>query len=192
MPPAAGAAPARSPRGRAPAALTKPREKVSPYDFKRPERVGKEQMRALANAARGLWPKFRRRALGAAAQHRRSQADQRRSVDLQRVRVQPGESDLLQPAAGRAAGRQPDSRHQPVDRLSDHRPAVGRRPRKRTVGPAAADRDRAAAGLADHDAVSARAETRLVERVGPRAFGRAASKAIRNWCRSCRRTKWSC
>ena len=25
----------------------RPREKVTPYDFKRPERVGKEQMRAL-------------------------------------------------------------------------------------------------------------------------------------------------
>ena len=39
-----------SPAGAAHAA--RPREKVTPYDFKRPERVGKEQMRALQIAAR--------------------------------------------------------------------------------------------------------------------------------------------
>ena len=36
------------------------REKITPYDFKRPERVGKEQMRAPADAARGFRPQFRR------------------------------------------------------------------------------------------------------------------------------------
>ncbi len=84
-----------------------------------------------AVAARRLRPQLRRGPLGAAAQHRRGQADQRRSAHLQRVRLQPGEPDLLQPAAGRAAGRQPDPRHQPVDPLPDHRPAAGRRQRQR-------------------------------------------------------------
>src|SRR5271169_169451 len=36
----------------------KPREKVSPYDFKRPERVGKEQMRALQTLHEGFGRNF--------------------------------------------------------------------------------------------------------------------------------------
>ena len=35
-------------------AVAKPREKVTPYDFKRPERVGKEQMRALQTLHEGF------------------------------------------------------------------------------------------------------------------------------------------
>ena len=135
-------------------AAAKHREKVTPYDFKRPERVGKEQMRALANAARGLRPQLRRRPVGPAAEHRRGEAHQRRSAHLQRVRLQPGKPHLLQPPEGRAAGRQPDPRRQPLDPLSDHRPPAGRRPRGRSLGPPAADGNRAAAGVADHRAVS--------------------------------------
>jgi flagellar motor switch protein FliM len=52
--PAAAAAPRRAP----PPAPPKPREKVSPYDFKRPERVGKEQMRALQTLHEGFGRNF--------------------------------------------------------------------------------------------------------------------------------------
>ena len=44
---------------RAPAAAAaRPREKVTPYDFKRPERVGKEQMRALQTLHEGFGRNF--------------------------------------------------------------------------------------------------------------------------------------
>lgn len=42
----------------APASLLKAREKVTPYDFKRPERVGKEQMRALQTLHEGFGRNF--------------------------------------------------------------------------------------------------------------------------------------
>ena len=38
---------ASSPALRPPGSIARPGAKISPYDFKRPERVGKEQMRAL-------------------------------------------------------------------------------------------------------------------------------------------------
>lgn len=38
--------------------LPKPREKITPYDFKRPERVGKEQMRALQTLHEGFGRNF--------------------------------------------------------------------------------------------------------------------------------------
>ena len=38
--------------------LVKPREKITPYDFKRPERVGKEQMRALQTLHEGFGRNF--------------------------------------------------------------------------------------------------------------------------------------
>src|SRR6187397_2624932 len=44
----------RQPSARAP----RPREKVTPYDFKRPERVGKEQMRALQSLHEGFGRNF--------------------------------------------------------------------------------------------------------------------------------------
>ena len=67
-----GAVPAGEPPRKPPAAIGG--EKITPYDFKRPERVGKEQMRALADAARGFRPQLRRRAVRLAAEHRRGQA----------------------------------------------------------------------------------------------------------------------
>jgi len=42
----------------APRAALKPREKITTYDFKRPERVGKEQMRALQSLHEGLGRNF--------------------------------------------------------------------------------------------------------------------------------------
>jgi flagellar motor switch protein FliM len=51
---AAPAAPV--PAGRSP--LAGPREKITPYDFKRPERVGKEQMRALQTLHEGFGRNF--------------------------------------------------------------------------------------------------------------------------------------
>jgi flagellar motor switch protein FliM len=52
----AAAAPAHVARAANPAAKT--REKISPYDFKRPERVGKEQMRALQSLHEGFGRNF--------------------------------------------------------------------------------------------------------------------------------------
>jgi len=49
--------PRRAPAA-APSAAARPREKVSPYDFKRPERVGKEQMRALQTLHEGFGRNF--------------------------------------------------------------------------------------------------------------------------------------
>ena len=49
---------APAPRRAVPAAPSKLRDKVSPYDFKRPERVGKEQMRALQTLHEGFGRNF--------------------------------------------------------------------------------------------------------------------------------------
>ena len=48
----AGAKPA------APPTVSRPRDKITPYDFKRPERVGKEQMRALQSLHEGFGRNF--------------------------------------------------------------------------------------------------------------------------------------
>lgn len=52
--PSAPAAPIPAPGG----TPSKPREKITPYDFKRPERVGKEQMRALQTLHEGFSRNF--------------------------------------------------------------------------------------------------------------------------------------
>ncbi|MBN1909563.1 MAG: flagellar motor switch protein FliM [Pirellulales bacterium] len=60
-PAAAAAEPAKSASGAHPAMQPmpgRPREKVTPYDFKRPERVGKEQMRALQTLHEGFGRNF--------------------------------------------------------------------------------------------------------------------------------------
>jgi flagellar motor switch protein FliM len=54
---AAVPAPVEGGSGGAPAAA-RPREKIGPYDFKRPERVGKEQMRALQTLHEGFGRNF--------------------------------------------------------------------------------------------------------------------------------------
>jgi len=46
------------PRSAAPPPPLRPREKITPYDFKRPERVGKEQMRALQTMHEGFGRNF--------------------------------------------------------------------------------------------------------------------------------------
>ena len=50
------------------AAGPRPREKITPYDFKRPERVGKEQMRALQTLHEGFGRNFGAALSGPAAQ----------------------------------------------------------------------------------------------------------------------------
>jgi flagellar motor switch protein FliM len=56
---ATAAAPTVSPAiGAGPKPPARPREKVTPYDFKRPERVGKEQMRALQSLHEGFGRNF--------------------------------------------------------------------------------------------------------------------------------------
>ncbi|MDA1052514.1 MAG: flagellar motor switch protein FliM [Planctomycetota bacterium] len=57
MDPAAAAAPHPTPTRTTPAG-SRSREKVTPYDFKRPERVGKEQMRALQSLHEGFGRNF--------------------------------------------------------------------------------------------------------------------------------------
>ena len=54
----AAAAPADLPQMAAGGPPPKPREKITPYDFKRPERVGKEQMRALQTLHEGFGRNF--------------------------------------------------------------------------------------------------------------------------------------
>lgn len=54
---ATATATAPAPRAAAPAPM-RPREKITPYDFKRPERVGKEQMRALQTMHEGFGRNF--------------------------------------------------------------------------------------------------------------------------------------
>jgi flagellar motor switch protein FliM len=54
-PPSPASAPAEPSPG---AAVRRPREKVVPYDFKRPERVGKEQIRALQTLHEGFGRNF--------------------------------------------------------------------------------------------------------------------------------------
>jgi flagellar motor switch protein FliM len=49
---------AAAPVAASPPAASKPREKVTPYDFKRPERVGKEQMRGLQTLHEGFSRNF--------------------------------------------------------------------------------------------------------------------------------------
>ena len=147
-----------------------------PLRLQAPGTRGQGADAGLADAARGLRPQLRRRALRPAAEHRRGQAHQRRPVDLQRVRLQPGEPQLLQPAQGRAAGRQPDSRHQPLDPLSDHRPPPGRRAGNGPAGPAPAHGDRTAAGLADHRPVPGGTAACLGERARPEAVGPASGE----------------
>ncbi len=49
---------AAGPRKSAPAPPPRPKEKITPYDFKRPERVGKEQMRALQTMHEGFGRNF--------------------------------------------------------------------------------------------------------------------------------------
>ncbi len=53
-------APTEAPQAAAPAGFTpnKSRDKITPYDFKRPERVGKEQMRALQTLHEGFGRNF--------------------------------------------------------------------------------------------------------------------------------------
>jgi len=55
---AAATLPQAEARPLAPPVPTKPREKITPYDFKRPERVGKEQMRALQTLHEGFGRNF--------------------------------------------------------------------------------------------------------------------------------------
>ncbi len=97
-----------------------PKARILAYDFKRPERVGKEQMRALQSLHEGLG-----RNLGLSfsslANDYRSQVDQCRPIDLQRVRLQFGDSDLLQSLEADAVGGKLDSRYQPFPSLSDYR-----------------------------------------------------------------------
>ena len=68
---------ARTPAAEAPDLPVKIREKITPYDFKRPERVGKEQMRRFADAARGFRPQLCGGTVGDAAEHGGSETHQR-------------------------------------------------------------------------------------------------------------------
>src|SRR5688572_17720206 len=58
IPAPAAAAATAAPAAQRAAAPTKPREKITSYDFKRPERVGKEQMRSLQTMHEGFGRNF--------------------------------------------------------------------------------------------------------------------------------------
>ena len=76
---------------------------VSVYDFKRPERVSKEQMRTFQAMHDGFSREFGAVLERHASHDRRSEAVERRPADLRRIRLQPGEHDLLQRDASRRA-----------------------------------------------------------------------------------------
>ena len=168
----------------------KPRERVQPYDFKRPQRVDKEQLRALQM----LHERFARvwgGTVGLVAQRRRSESDLGRSAQLQRVRLRARQPDLFQPGASQSAQRTAGARRAPVDSLSDHRSPAGRRARADDDCAAAAHADRAAAGGAHHRLAVARTAPGLARRARPRAVGRVAWRATRSWRRSrWRTTSW--
>ena len=112
-------------RRRAPRSRIRHREKVSPYDFKRPERVGKEQMRVAANDARRLRPQFRRPlsrpCCGRIVEVKLTSVDQLTYSEFVFSLENPTCFNLInaEPLEG-----QLDPRHQPVDPVSDHRPAA--------------------------------------------------------------------
>ena len=170
------------------------REKITPYDFKRPERVGKEQMRALQTLHEGFGRNFGAALSALLAHDRRSEAHQRRSAHLQRVRVQPRKSRPASTCSRRSRSKgnlildiNPSILFPIIDRLLGGGNEAG------ATGPPAAHRDRAAACLADHRACFCDELKHAWENVLDAGRSRStASKAIRNSCRSCRRTKSWC
>ena len=188
---AAGAEAAAGCRRRRPAAGRCPRrrEKITPYDFKRPERVGKEQMRALQTLHEGFGRNF---GAGLSALLRSIVEVKLTSVDqltysefvfslenptcFNLLKAEPLEGNLI-------LDINPSILYPIIDRL------LGGGREGGAAGPPAADRDRAAAGLADHRPVPRRAAPRLGERARPEAAKWSRWRAIRNWCRSCRPTK---
>ena len=131
----------------------KPREKVTPYDFKRPERVGKEQMRALQTLHEGFSRNFGAALSGllrSIVEVKLTSVDQltysefvfslENPTCFNLLRAEPLEGNLI-------LDINPSILYPIIDRL------LGRRPRSWPAGPPAADRNRAAAGVADHEFV---------------------------------------
>ncbi len=130
------------------------REKITPYDFKRPERVGKEQMRALQTLHEGFGRNF---GAGLSALLRSIVEVKLTSVDqltysefvfslenptcFNLLKAEPLEGNLI-------LDINPSILYPIIDRL------LGGGREGGPAGPPAADRNRAAAGLADHRPVS--------------------------------------
>ncbi len=133
------------------------REKITPYDFKRPERVGKEQMRALQTLHEGFGRNF-----GAAlsallrsiVEVKLTSVDQLTYSEFVFSLENPTCFNLLkaEPLEGNLIlDINPSILYPIIDRL------LGGGRESGPAGAPAADRDRAAAGLADHRPVPGRA-----------------------------------
>ena len=136
----------------APRAAAKHREKITPYDFKRPERVGKEQMRALQTLHEGFGRNF-----GAAlsallrsiVEVKLTSVDQLTYSEFVFSLENPTCFNLLkaEPLEGNLIlDINPSILYPIIDRL------LGGGRESGAAGPPAADGNRTAAGLADHRA----------------------------------------
>ncbi len=125
---APGPMPAARPAARPAEAPKRVRQKITPYDFKRPERVGKEQMRALQTLHEGFSRNFSAglsAMLRSVVEVKLTSVDQLTYSEFVFSLENPTCFNLL---SRRAARRAPDPRNQPLDPLSDHRPVARRRP----------------------------------------------------------------
>ena len=134
--------------GERPCRGAKPREKITPYDFKRPERVGKEQMRALQTLHEGFGRNF-----GAALSAMLRSIVEVKLTSVDQLTYSEFVFSLENPTCFNLLKAEPLEGNLILDinpsiLYPDHRPAAGRRPRDGSRGPAAADRNRAAAGVA--------------------------------------------
>ena len=187
---AAPAASRRSPsRRRSGAAAPRAARRSRPTTSSGPERVGKEQMRALQTLHEGFGRNF-----GAAlsallrsiVEVKLTSVDQLTYSEFVFSLENPTCFNLLkaEPLEGNLIlDINPSILYPIIDRL------LGGGREGGPAGPAAADGDRAAAGVADHRPVPRRAAARLGERARPEAGGACRWRAIRSWCRSCRPTK---
>ena len=169
------------------------REKISPYDFKRPERVGKEQMRSLQTLHEGFGRNF-----GAAlsallrtiVEVKLTSVDQLTYSEFVFSLENPTCFNLINaaPLEGQLIlDINPSILFPIIDRLLGGGNDAG------TAGPPAADRDRAAAGRRGSPTCFCNEMKHAWENVlDARTRRSTASRAIRSSCRSCRRTKWSC
>ena len=170
-----GLAAAAGPAARPAAASKGIRAQITPYDFKRPERVGKEQMRALQTLHEGFSRNFSAglsAMLRSVVEVKLAGVDQLTYSEFVLGRENPTCLNLLsaEPLAGRLILEiNPSILYPIIDRLLGG--ATSRAP-----GQAAADADRAAARPPDHRPVSGRSWSRREERdrIDPR--GRAGGE----------------
>ena len=140
------------------------REKVSPYDFKRPERVGKEQMRSLQTMHEAFGRNF-----GASLSALLRTIVEVKLTSVDQLTYSEFVFSLENPTCFNLINAAPLEGQLILDiNLSLLFPIIdrllGRRQRRGHRRPPAADRNRTAAGLAHHRSVLQGDEARLGER----------------------------